>query len=81
MAIFPVYMAQDKNEPNALHHSLTNTALLQNFSDNGVVMPSNSTTAITNLSTQMQDGTVWYDSDTGELKYRSSGVVKVLATV
>ncbi len=80
MAKFPVYMAQ-KDEPNALHHSLTNTALLQNFSNNGVVMPSNSTVAINNISPNMANGTMWYDEDTGELKFKSNGTVLTVATV
>lgn len=47
-----------------------------NFSDNGVVIPSQSTSNITALLSNSLNGTIWYDSDTDSFKGLVNGVVK-----
>jgi len=46
------------------YHQELNASLQQNISDNGMVMPSQSATAINNLATSptAQPGTFWYDT-------------------
>jgi hypothetical protein len=78
MALIPNYMkGQDEN----LYQDELNTALQQNISDNGLVTPSQTTAAITDLALTMRDGTSWVDSDTNELKIKLGGIVKVVQTV
>lgn len=66
---------QDAN----LYQSELNTSLQQNISDNGLVVPSQTTALITDLATMMPNGTMWYDSDTDEPKMLIAGVVRTLS--
>lgn len=55
-------------------------SLQENLSDNGWQTPQQSTANINNISSSMKDGTIWYDTDTNELKVKKNGVVKVILT-
>lgn len=61
MANIPIYT--EGNDPN-LYHSELNASLQNSISDNGMVMPSQSATSITNLAAAptAQPGTFWYDT-------------------
>lgn len=76
MADIPVYMdGQDAN----LYQSELNTALQNSLSNNGWTTPQQSTATITDLSSTMPNGTIWYDSSTNEPKMLINGVVRTLS--
>jgi hypothetical protein len=56
------------------------TQLQQNVSEEGFVMPSQSTSNIARL-TQSQNGTVVYDNDTHEMKVNINGTWRVVQVV
>jgi hypothetical protein len=63
-----------------------NQQMQLNLSDNGTVIPGNTTVNITYFSSvsnpnAMPNGTVWYDTDTGQFKGLVDGVVKVFTLV
>ena len=51
------------------------------LSDNGWTLPQQSTANITTIAAQMNNGTMWYDTDTDELKVKVAGIVKVVQVV
>lgn len=58
----------------------------ENLSDDGLVVPSRTTTDITSIANPANEnsrpnGTLWYDSTTNELKVKINGIVKVVTTV
>lgn len=71
----PIYMqGQDDN----LYQDELNQTLQDALSDNGWKIPNQTTANITQIAPTMPNGTIWYDSDTNQLKYIKSGVVTVL---
>jgi hypothetical protein len=77
MANIPNYMPGQ--EPR-LYNDQMNQALQGSISDNGFVVPSQDSSTIVNLSGVMPNGTIWYDSQTNELKARVNGSVVVIQT-
>lgn len=77
MAQIPNYMPGQ--EPR-LYNDQMNQALQGSISDNGFVMPSQNSSTIVNLSAVMPNGTIWYDSQTNELKANVNGSVVVIQT-
>ena len=74
----PIYMkGQDAN----LYQDELNQALQDNLSGNGWQTPQQSTANITTVEPDMQNGTLWYDTDTDELKVKIAGIVKVVQVV
>jgi hypothetical protein len=56
------------------------------LSDDGFVIPSQSTTNINHISNDSNDnsrpnGTIWYDNDTNEFKGKVNGIIKVFTVV
>ncbi len=79
MANIPVYSEGiDMN----LHMSELNTSLQQNFSDNGVVIPSQEEATISSLSTATtaQKGMMWYDTDNDRWIGLKNGVLVEFGT-
>jgi len=75
MATIPVYMqGQDAN----LYNDELSKTLQQSLSDNGWTLPQQTTTNITNVSGQMPDGAMWYDTSSNEMKVKINGTVKVV---
>lgn len=75
MANIPFYF---QGQDRVIYDTQLNQSLQAGVSDNGYVMPSQSTSSITTLSGQMPNGTIWYDSDTNQLKARINGAVLVI---
>lgn len=48
------------------------------LSDNGWTLPQQSTANITTIAAQMNNGTMWYDSDTNSFKVKINGTVKTV---
>ena len=78
MSEIPVYI---KEEDEYLYNTLLNIYLRDNVSQNGIVAPSRKTSDITELSNTMPDGTLWYDSDTDEIKVRINGTIRIVQLV
>lgn len=55
-------------------------ALVDGLSDNGWTLPQQTTSEISDVSSQMPDGTMWYDSTTNEFKVKIDGAVKTVTT-
>lgn len=77
MANIPSYLP---GQEGRLYEDQMNQALQDSISDNGFVMPSQPTSSIVNLSGMMPNGTIWYDTDTNELKARVNGSIVVIQT-
>ena len=71
------YQGQNKD----IYDTQLNESLQSGISDNGYVMPSQTTSNITALSSKMPNGTIWYDSDTHELKTLVNGVLCYIPVV
>lgn len=62
-----------------LYNDELNQALQNGLSNNGWTVPQLTTTQISNIQSQMPNGTLWYDTNTNELKGKINGVVVVIA--
>jgi hypothetical protein len=72
----PIYMqGQDDN----LYQDELNQALQGGLSDNGWELPNQTTANITQIAPDKPNGTIWYDSDTNQLKAIINGAVTVIA--
>lgn len=58
-----------------------NQLMQANLSDNGWQQPNQTTANINLIAPFMQNGTMWYDTDTDEPKIKVAGVVRVIPTV
>ena len=68
------------------YFDLSNIQLQLCLSDNGFIIPANSTVAINYLASpsnpnRKPDGTMWYDQDTQQYKGKINGVVVVFQTI
>lgn len=61
-----------------LYNDELNQALQNGLSDNGWTVPQLTTAQITQIATQMPNGTLWYDVDTNQLKGKINGAVTVI---
>lgn len=77
MANIPSYLP---GQESWLYNDQLNQSLQDSISDNGFVVPSQPTSSIVNLSGMMPNGTIWYDTDTNELKANVNGSVVVIQT-
>lgn len=64
--------------PMQLYNDELNQALQRGLSDNGWTVPQLTTAQITEISPDMPNGTIWYDSTTNQLKGKINGVVTVI---
>lgn len=78
MSDVPIYINQEDQD---LYNDLLNQYLRDNLSQNGFSTPIKTTSEITDIASSVQNGTLWYDSDTDELKVKSAGVVKVVQVI
>lgn len=72
------------SSPNQQMFDVLFQQMQNNLSDDGLVAPSLTTQQITQVASptnnnSMPNGTIWYDSDTNELKFKKNGVVVVIA--
>lgn len=74
----PVYM---EGQDRVLRDDELYQAMEEDLSDNGWQTPQQTTADITNIASSMRNGTMWYDTDTDELKVKVAGVVRVLQLV
>ncbi len=51
---------------------------LEDLFNNGLTAPSKTTAEITALAATMPNGTLWYDTDTNQIKAKSNGIVVVV---
>lgn len=58
-----------------------NQSLQDSISDNGFAVPNQPTSTIVNLAAEMPKGTLWYDSDTNQLKAQIDGVIRIIQLV
>jgi len=61
-----------------MYNDELNQALQNGLSDNGWTVPQLTTAQITAVSSLMPNGTLWYDTDTNQLKGKINGVVTVI---
>lgn len=61
-----------------LYNDELNQAMQNGLSDNGWTVPQLTTAQITAVSSLMPNGTLWYDTDTNQLKGKINGVVTVI---
>lgn len=71
----PVYNKTD--DPASYQDDLSQT-LVKGLSDNGWTLPQQTTTNITDIESDMPDGTMWYDTDTDQFKVKVGGTIKVV---
>ena len=64
--------------PTDAYHQELNQNMQTNLSDEGYVVPSLTTAAITQAALTMPDGTIWYDNQTFQIKAKLNGVVTPL---
>lgn len=76
MANIPVLPQKDPT--NLFYQTNLNQALQGAISDNGWTLPQQTTDNISEVSTNMPDGTMWYDSDTNSFKVKIDGTVKTV---
>lgn len=65
----------------AQYFSQTTQQIQENFSDNGVVLPKQTSANISLLSGSSNIGLMVYDSDTNEFKININGTWKVVQTI
>lgn len=64
---------------DTLNENTVDTQNALNANINGLVVPSFTTAQITTLAVDAANGTMWYDTDTNQLKAKVNGVVVVIA--
>ena len=74
----PQYTSSQDDE---LYNDQLSQALIGGLSDNGFTTPQQTTTGITDLSSSMPNGTMWYDTDTNQMKALINGSVKIFQMV
>lgn len=78
MADIPVF---DGNVSNQDYHSQLNFSLNSKISDNGFVVPQQTTDSATSLLSAQPSGTLWYDSENGRWLGNKNGVLVELPWV
>ena len=78
MSKLPLYSLGQ--ESSAIYNSNLNKYLSDNVSEKGFVMPQKTTAEVTQLAPSAQDGTIWYDEDTHELKTKKNGSIVTIST-
>lgn len=78
MANIPDYLP---GQNARIYNDELNQSLQGSISDNGFAVPNQETSSIVTLSGEMPNGTIWYDSDTDELKAKVGGSVVVIQVV
>lgn len=75
------FVEEDGNltSPMFLYNDQLNRVMQDGLSDNGWTVPQQTTANITTIAPDMPNGTLWYDTDTNELKGKINGVVVVIA--
>lgn len=71
----PTYSLQNNEQ---FYNTQLNQTLQTGLSNNGWTLPPQSTSTISSLSTDMPDGTMWYDTDAGSFKVKIDGSVKTV---
>lgn len=61
-----------------LYNDELNQTMQNGLSNNGWTVPQLTTAQITQIATQMPNGTLWYDTDTNQLKGKINGAVTVI---
>lgn len=61
-----------------LDNDLLRRTLQGGLSDNGWTLPQQSTANIESISSQMPDGTMWYDTGSNSFKVKIDGLVKTV---
>lgn len=61
-----------------LYQDELNQALQNGLSNNGWTVPQLKTTEITQIAPSMPNGTLWYDTDTNQLKGKINNVVTLI---
>lgn len=69
-----------------LYNDELNVQMQNSLSDDGIVIPSRTTADINYIASNTNanarpDGTLWYDTDTNELKAKVNGAVRVIQLV
>lgn len=67
------------NTVDTLNESISEIQNALNRYDNGLIAPSYTTAEITAFAPNADNGTLWYDTDTDELKAKVNNVVVVIA--
>lgn len=71
--------AFSKNQNDDFYQESLSRELQSGLSDNGWTLPQQTTTNITTVSTDMPDGTMWYDTTSNEFKVKVNGSVKTVS--
>ena len=74
----PIYI---QGQDITLYQDELNQSMQGDLSDNGWQTPQQPTANITTIEPDMRNGTMWYDTDTDELKVKVAGVVRVIQLV
>lgn len=74
----PQYTSSQDDE---LYNDQLSQALVSGLSDNGFTTPQQTTSGIASLSSTMPNGTMWYDTDTNEMKALIDGAIKTITVV
>lgn len=72
MANIPVF---DGNVSDQYYHSQLNGSLNSKISDNGFVIPPQTTASATSLLSSQPNGTMWYDSENNRWLGNKNGVL------
>lgn len=75
MVEIPIYM---DGQDDVLYQDELNQALQGSLSNNGWTVPILTTSEIAAVAGDMPNGTIWTDSDTGELKVKLGDMVRVI---
>jgi hypothetical protein len=67
-------------ESSQIYNSNFNKYVRENAGPDGFVMPSNTTSDITDLSAEKPNGTIWYDADNHRLLTKENDVVVQIPT-
>lgn len=67
------------NQNDTFYQQNLSQTLQDGLSDNGWTLPQQTTDNIVTASSEMPDGTMWYDSDSHEFKVKIDGTVKTVS--
>lgn len=70
--------AYSMNQNDSFYQENLSKTLQTGLSDNGWTLPQQTTSNITTVSSDMPDGTMWYDTDSNEFKVKVDGTVKTV---